>query len=166
MRRNLIIALGALTLAITVWLVFFRSSDEDLVRRAVARAAKAVEVVPGENPVLRATRVRSELLEVLAPEVAATIPELTDVGKGRDPLIGVAIAAAQLWEQAEVGTSSTRIALSEVGGVPVADVDLTATLNARRAGQPERDLRKVRFHLEKREGAWRITEVTAYPRSD
>lgn len=163
MKRNILIAIGVIVVAVTVWAVFFRGSDDDLIRKTIARAARAVEVVPGENPVLRATRVRSELLEVLAPDVSVSIPEITDVSRGRDPLIGVAIAASQAWERAEIGVSLARVTIEKAG----ADVDLTATLNANRAGGPaERDVRKCRFHLEKREGTWRITELTVYPRND
>lgn len=173
MKRNLAIGLGVVALAIAVWAVFFRGSDDDLVRRTVARMAKAVEVVPGENPVMRAARVRSELLEVLAPDVSTSIPELTDVSRGRDPLIGAAIAAGLLWQQAEIGVALARVTLEPnpagvaAGGAPGADVDMTATLSAARpGGHAERDVRKCRLHLEKRDGTWRITELTVYPRSE
>ena len=163
---NAAIGLGVVALAVALWAIFFRGSDDDLVRRTIARLAKAAEVVPGENPVLRATRVRSELLEVLAPDVAVTIPELTDLSRGRDPLVGVTVAAAQLWERADIGVALARVSI-EPTNPPSADVELTATLTASRpGGQAERDVRKCRFHLEKRDGTWRITELTVYPRNE
>jgi hypothetical protein len=163
-RRRIAIGLGVIALAGALWALFFRDADEVLVRRTIDRLARAVEVVPGENPLVRATRVRAELLEVLAPDVSVSIPELTDLSRGRDPLIGVALSAAQLWERAEVGVALARITL-EPTNPPGADVALTATLTASRpGGQPERDVRQCRFHLEKREGTWRITEITVHPR--
>ncbi len=161
MSRRAWIVVGALALAITAWALLFRRSDEDAVRATLKRAAAAVKVIEGENPVMRATRARGELLEVLAPDVAVNIPELTEVTKGRDPLIGVAIGASQLWSTAEISLSFGRITVDGDS----AFAELTATLSAaRHGGATERDIRKCTFRLLKRDGSFRISEVTAYPR--
>lgn len=164
MKRNLAIAFVSIVLAIGIWALFFRGSDDDLVRKTVRRATDAVAVKPGDNPVLRATRVRSELLEVLAPEVSASIPELGDLGHGRDPLIGAAVAAAQAWQQADIGVTFARVQIDDGKS---AFVDLSATLTATRpGGSSERDQRRCSLRLEKRDGAWRITEITVHPRQE
>ncbi len=150
--------------AIAIWALFFRGgSEEDAVREAVKRTAGAVKVISGENPVMRATRVRGELLETLAPDVSVSIPELTDLSRGRDPLIGVAIAAAQAWERAEIGISFGKVRLDP----GVAFVDATATLDATAHGSSaQRDQRRCSFRLEKRDGRWRIFEITVYPKEN
>ncbi|MBI2390777.1 MAG: nuclear transport factor 2 family protein [Deltaproteobacteria bacterium] len=160
MKRNLVIAAISIVLAVGIWALFFRGSDDDRVRKTVRRAADAVAVVPGENPVMRATRVRSELLEVLAPEVSASIPELGELGRGRDPLIGAGVAAAQAWQQADIGVTFSRVQIDDGKS---AFVDLTATLTATRHGAAsERDQRRCSLRLEKRDGTWRITEITVH----
>lgn len=161
MNRRVVIVIASVGLALLAWALFFRGSDEDAVRATLKRAADAVKVVNGENPVMRATRVRSELVELLAPDVAVNIPELTDVTKGRDPLIGVAIGAAQLWTSAEISVAFSRV---QVDG-DSAFADVTATLSAvGHGGGSERDVRKCSFRLLKRDGRFRISEVTVYPR--
>ena len=160
MNRRALIVIGSLALALSLFALFFRGSDEDAVRETVKRAANAVKVVEGENPVLRATRVRSELVDVLVPDVAVSIPELTDVTKGRDPLIGAAIGAGQLWSSAEISVSFGRV---QVDG-DAASAQVEATLSAQRGGGTERDVRKCSFRLLRRDGKFRISEVTVYPR--
>jgi hypothetical protein len=161
MKRWALIVIGSVALAFAAYALFFRGSDEDAVRATIKKTADAVKVIEGENPVMRATRVRSDLLETLLPDVAATIPELTEVNKGRDPLIGVAIAAAQLWSSAEASVAFAKV---QVDG-DSAFADVTVTLKATtHGGGTERDVRKCSFRLLKRDGTFRISEVTVYPR--
>lgn len=163
-KRWVAIAAGAIAIGIAVWALFLRGgSDDDAVREAVRRTAAAVKVVPGENPVMRATRVRSELIETIAPDVSINIPELTEVTRGRDPLIGVAIAAAQAWERADITISFGKVQLDP----GTAFVSATATLNATPHGgstAADRDTRRCSFRLEKRDGTWRIYELTVFAR--
>jgi hypothetical protein len=161
MKRWALILLGSFAISIATWALFFRGSDEDAVRATLKRAAEAVKVKEGENPVLRAARVRTELVEVLLADVAVNIPELTEVTKGRDALIGSAIAAGQLWSTADITVAFSRV---QVDGES-AFADVTATITAtRHEGGSEKDVRKCSFRLVKRDGAFRISEVTVYPR--
>jgi ketosteroid isomerase-like protein len=161
MKRWALIAIGSLALTLATWALFFRGSEEDAIRATLKRTADAVKVIDGENPVMRAARVRGELIEVLLADVAVNIPELTDVTKGRDPLIGTAIGAAQLWSTADVSIAFGRVQID--GDSAFAEV--TATLSAtRHGGETERDVRKCSFRLLKRDGRFRISEVTVYPR--
>ena len=161
MKRWALILIGAMAVSVATWALFFRGSDEDAVRATLKRTADAVRVIDGENPVMRGARVRSELLDVLVDDVAVNIPELTDVTKGRDPLIGVTIAAAQLWSRADVSVTFSRVQID--GDSAFAEV--TATLSAtRHEGTSEKDVRKCTFRLLKRDGRFRISEVTVYPR--
>lgn len=161
MNRRALIIVGTIVLALASYVMFFRQSDEDAVRALLKKTADAVKVIEGENPVMRAARVRSELLDVLRADVAATIPDLGEATKGADPLIGVAISAGQLWSSAEVSLSFGPIKIDS----DTAAVEVTATLSAKRhGGENERDTRKVSFRLIKRDGAFRISEITVYPR--
>lgn len=162
MRKHALIAAAVVVASVVLWALFLRGSDEDLVRKTVSRAAAAIQVDPTENPLLRATRVRSELLAVLAPEVSTTIPELSEPTKGRDALIGLALATSQAWQSAEATVLLSRVTMLKTEP-PSADVDATLTLAGQRGGGSQRDVRKVRLQLEKRDGAFRITEITVYP---
>jgi hypothetical protein len=163
MKRWAAIVLGSVALAVAVYALWFRDSDEERVRKTVRRAADAVAVIEGESPIMRATRVRSELIAVLAPDVSVDIPDLTELNNltsGRDPLIGVAIGATQLWQRAEIGVTFSRVQSDGAS----AFADATVTVSASRAGSAEREVRRCSFRLVKRDGVFRITEVTVYPR--
>lgn len=164
MKRTLAIVVGSFAVGALLWFLFFRSSDEEAVRAAIAKLAAAVKVIPGENPVLRGARIKGEFDDVLAKDVAVSIPELTEVTRGREPLVGVAVQAASVYEKAEVGVSMSHVQLDDAK--TSATVDATATLSAVRAGTSERDVRKVAFALKKTNDGWRITEITVWPRSD
>ena len=164
-RWAVIAALLAGVISIALWALFFRGgSDDDAVRKAVQRTAAAVKVIPGENAVMRATRVRSELIATIAPDVSINIPELTELTRGRDALIGAAIAGAAAWERADITVSFGNVQLDP----GTAFVSATATLNATPHGGSssvsDRDTRRCSFLLEKRDGNWRIYELTVFPK--
>jgi hypothetical protein len=160
-KRTVGIAIVVTAAIIAVWALFFRGSEEDKIRAAIVKAATAVKVISGENPVMRAARVKGELVEVLEKDVAYTVPDLPaeGVGKGRDPLIGAAISMASIYEEAEVTVLFSKVTI-EPGGNGASAIT-TVTLSAQRGGQRERDVRKVSFALRK-DGDWKISEVTVY----
>jgi hypothetical protein len=145
-KRTIGIAIVIAAAAVALWAIFFRGSDEDRIRAVIVKAATAVRVVEGENPVLRAARVKGDLGETLDRDVAFTVPELNasgeGVGKGRDAAVAAALSAGGLWASAQT----------------------TVTLSAIRGGQRERDVRQVSFELRKLDGEFRIVAVTVQPR--
>jgi ketosteroid isomerase-like protein len=161
-KRWVAIAGGVVAIGLAVWLLFFRGgSDEDAVREAIRRTVAAARVVPGESPVVRGARVRGEFLDTIAADVSINIPELTDVTRGRDALTAAAVAGAQAWERAEISISFGKVQIDQ----GTAFVDATANLDAtRHGGTPDRDTRRCSFRLEKRDGKWRIFELTVYPK--
>lgn len=162
-KRTLGIAIVVTAAIIAVWALFFRGSEDDKVRAAIVKAATAVRVLSGENPVMRAARVKGDLVDVVEKDVAYTVPDLPGegVGKGRDPLIGAAISISSVYEEAEVTVVFSKVTI-EPGGNG-ASATTTVTLSAQRGGQRERDVRKVSFGLRK-DGDWKISEVTVYPK--
>lgn len=164
-RRWIAIAAGVVSVGVAVWLLFFRGgSDEDAIRAVIKRTFAAARVIPGENPVMRGARVRGEFVETIAQDVSINIPELSSDGgvtRGRDALVGAAVAGAQAWERAEISVSIGKVQLDPSG----AFVDATAHLDATRpGGTPDRDTRRCSFRLEKRDGKWRIYELTVDPK--
>ncbi|MGZ3416456.1 MAG: hypothetical protein ACXVEF_04115 [Polyangiales bacterium] len=160
-KRSLGIAIVGIAVTIIIWALFFRGSEEDRIRAAIVKAAAAVKVIPGENPVMRAARVKGDLVDVMEKDVAFSVPELNDVGKGRDPLVGAAISISSVFEEADVNVVFSQVTI-EPGGHSAA-ATTTVTLSAMRGGQRERDVRKVSFVLRK-DAEWRISEVTVYPK--
>lgn len=162
MNRRIMIAALAIAVAVGIYAFFFYGSEADAVRRAVQRTAAAVKVIPDENPVMRATRVRGELNDTVAKDVSVTIPELGDLARGRDALTGTVIAAAQAWSTADIAMTLAKVQLDPDN---TAFVDATAVLSAsRHGGSTDRDTRRCTFRLRKLEGKWRIEEITVYPK--
>lgn len=163
--RGAVAIAAVFVLGAAIYWLFFRGGSEDAaVREAIERTVAAARVIPGENPVMRATRIRDEYVETISQDVSINIPELSvteGATRGRDALIGAAVAGVQAWERAEITVSFGRIQIDPLG----AFVEATANLNAtRHGGTPDRDARKCSFRLEKRDGKWRIQELTVYPK--
>jgi hypothetical protein len=165
-KRTIGIAIVIAAAAVALWAIFFRGSDEDRIRAVIVKAATAVRVVEGENPVLRAARVKGDLGETLDRDVAFTVPELNasgeGVGKGRDAAVAAALSAGGLWSSAEVSIAFSRVTVDPGGNT--ASAQTTVTLSAIRGGQRERDVRQVSFELRKLDGEFRIVAVTVQPR--
>ncbi len=165
--RPIVIAVGSLVLALGIWAIFFRGSDEDAVRKVVARLSTIAKVDGVENPVMRATRVRSEVHEVFAPDAKAIISELSEAPLGRDGVLGAAMQAPQLWATVDLSISGVRVQIDPPLGAGVkksARVDALALLSgARHGGTNDRDTRRIAVRLEERDGAFRIVELTVYP---
>lgn len=167
MSRRFAIAIGCAVAALAIWFFVFRAGDEQRVRDLLARLARAAEVTPGENPVLRATRVREVIVETVAKDVSFQIAGLAEPSRGRDALIALAAQAPQVFAKAEVSLSGLRVAIDERAKPKSAHVEGDATvIGARHGGGEERDRRRVSFTLEERDGAFRVTEVTVYPPKD
>ena len=160
-KRAIGIAIVGVLLAIGIWALFSRGSEDDRIRQAIVKAAGAVKVVSGENPVMRAARVKGDLVEVMEKDVSFSVPELNDVGKGRDALIAAALGLGSVFEEADVTVVFSQVAIDPGGAGAAATT--TVTLSSIRGGQRERDVRRVSFVLRK-DGDWRISEVTVYPK--
>jgi hypothetical protein len=162
-KRTVGIAIVVTAALIAVWALFFRGSEEDRVRAAIMKAASVVKVVSGENPIVRAARVKGDLVEVVEKDVSYTVPDLPGegVGKGRDPLIAAAVSIASVYEEAEVTVAFGDVTIEPSGKGAAATT--TVTLSAQRGGRRERDVRKVSFALRK-DGEWKIAELTVYPK--
>ena len=167
MSRRFVIAIGCALAALAIWFLVFRGGDEQRVRELLGRLASAAEVSPGENPVLRATRVRSVVVESVAPDVSFEIAGLSEPGRGRDALVALAAQAPQLFQKAEVSLSGLRITVDDRTKPKSAHAEGDATVvGVRHGGAEERDRRHVSFRLVERDGAFRVTEVTVYPPKD
>ncbi len=163
MRNKVLAGTLAVAIAAAIYFGFFARSDEEQIRKAVARLAHAVEVRPDDsNVIVRTARVRSELNEVLDENVHVSVPELTNLRQGRREVAEAASQASLAYRSAEIDVADLQIKFdpthesAKAGG--------RATLRATtRAGEDRRDMRAVDFLLRKDGGAWRITSVTVWP---
>lgn len=162
-RRALAVGAAVLGLAIVLYAVFSKKSDEELIRDQLDRLATTVRVSgPDENPIFRGTRMKDAFETLFVPNVRVDVSELTPISSGRAELVGVATRAGTLFRSAEVEISADRVEL--IAGGTSAKVSGSATLVGDRGSGPERDERKVSFGFVKTNDGWRIDSVAVAPR--
>jgi hypothetical protein len=163
------LAIGAIVLGVivTVWAVFGRKSDEELIKEQLDNLALAIRVEnPDENPIFRASRLKEKFGDLFTPNVRVTVPELEGAMaiKGREDLVKVATRAGTYWRSAEVSFSDVEIV--QAGGENNRKVDATALLTAEEHGEPRRDERHVTFGFTKGDGDWKIDSMSVSPKAE
>lgn len=146
-------------LGLVVYALFFAEDDADRIRERLEQLEAAVEVKPQENVVIRAARVRKELVEIFVKDVHFEIPELLENQSGRKELIGVASSAPQQFRAARIDTDGLRIDIDDAGESAVCTGNVTLA-GVRQSGEPARDERTVSIRLDEIEGEWRIVSFT------
>lgn len=161
MRKKAIAGAIAAILAAAIYFVFFAGTDEEKIRGAIERLAKAVQVTADDgNPILKTARVRSELAAVLTDDAHVTVPEL-GTKQGRDSIAEMAVQGSLAYRSAEVDMHDLQIKLDDAK--TTAKVGARAHLRATtRAGEEQRDQRAVDFLLRKTEGRWKIASITVW----
>jgi hypothetical protein len=159
------VALGCLAVAaVALWLTFFRSSEEDLIKKVLGDFAKIVMVKDGDTILSRTARLRSRLKDVVDDDVRVNVAELSLDVRGRTKLEDDAAKAGLVFETADCELTSLSIKVDPVG--TVATVDGVALVTAVRRGERKIDKRDVHFLLHK-DGDWKITTIdVAVPRND
>lgn len=162
-RRALGVGAAVLGLAILLYAVFAKKSDEELIRDQLDLLATTVRVSgPDENPIFRGKRMKDRFETLFTPNVRVDIAELTPISSGRAELVGVATRAGTVFRTADVEVSADSVEL--IAGGTSAKVSGSATLVGDRGSGPERDERKVSFGLSKTQDGWRIDSVAVQPR--
>ncbi|MCK6536920.1 MAG: nuclear transport factor 2 family protein [Polyangiaceae bacterium] len=162
-RRALAVAAALLGVAIVLYALLARKSDEELIRDQLDLLATTVRVSgPDENPIFRGKRMKDRFETLFTPNVRVDIAELTPIASGRAELVGVATRAGSVFRTADVEISADSVEL--IAGGTSAKVSGSATLVGDRGSGPERDERKVSFGLSKTQDGWRIDSVAVQPR--
>lgn len=162
-RRALAVAAALLGVAIVLYALLARKSDEELIRDQLDLLATTVRVSgPDENPIFRGKRMKARFETLFTPNVRVDIAELTPIASGRAELVGVATRAGSVFRTVDVEISADSVEL--IAGGTSAKVSGSATLVGDRGSGPERDERKVSFGLSKTQDGWRIDSVAVQPR--
>lgn len=162
-RRALAVVAALLGVAIVLYALLARKSDEELIRDQLDLLATTVRVSgPDENPIFRGKRMKDRFETLFTPNVRVDIAELTPIASGRAELVGVATRAGSVFRTADVEISADSVEL--IAGGTSAKVSGSATLVGDRGSGPERDERKVSFGLSKTQDGWRIDSVAVQPR--
>ncbi|MCE7935390.1 MAG: hypothetical protein DYG96_12500 [Chlorobi bacterium CHB2] len=162
-RRALAVVAALLGVAVVLYALLARKSDEELIRDQLDLLATTVRVSgPDENPIFRGKRMKDRFETLFTPNVRVDIAELTPIASGRAELVGVATRAGSVFRTADVEISADSVEL--IAGGTSAKVSGSATLVGDRGSGPERDERKVSFGLSKTQDGWRIDSVAVQPR--
>jgi hypothetical protein len=164
-KRWLAIAAVALGLGAVLLALFARPTHEERIRKQLDRLAQVVSAGSDEsNPVLRGARLKREFSELFSADVAVTIPDLGNPVRGRDELAALAARAGMGFQRVEVALSKIDVQVD--ANETRAQVRSVATVTGTRAGELERDQRRVRFGFSRQDGEWLIDLVAVGARPD
>jgi hypothetical protein len=157
MSKKLGVVLGCVAVALVVLgFTFFRSSDEDKVRKTLNTFGQIVMVKEGDTILSRTARLRSRMKEVVDEDVRVNVSELNIDVRGRTKLEEDAAKAGLLYAKADVDFTSVSIKIDPQA--TMATVDAVALVTATRGGERQVDKRDVHFLLRK-DGDWKITTI-------
>src|SRR6185436_9180248 len=159
-RTGLVVAVAA-ALAILGYALFFRETDESRIRKRLAALAAAVRIDPAaRDPLARALRIERAFAAGVSPGVRVQVPELGDVGGGRDGLLQLAVSSAGMFSSMQLGFERVRVQLAP--GSRSAAVDASAVLSTtEHGGGSQRRTKRLDLRFENVEGEWRLAHVVA-----
>jgi ketosteroid isomerase-like protein len=154
-----LIGLGAAGVAAVTFGVFFMSSDEDEIR-ALCDKLEAALTFPAErgNPAFFALALKEKLSEVLAPNAQMIVPEAGEGSLGIQAVVGGAMRIAESYKSAGVELEDLKITIN--GSLATVEGRAVATA-FEHGGAPQRHERRVSMEVEKIDGDWRFTRITA-----
>lgn len=147
---------GAAALA---YVLFLRPRDEARVRRQIAALADAVSIDASErDPRARAIRVQQVFRRVFTRSVQVDIADLVEDKHGRDELAGMAVSAAETFDDLTLDFGDVRVEVDRPGGIARASSVVTLT-GTDHDGHPQREARDVTMRFESVRGEWRIAAI-------
>lgn len=155
------IGLGAAGVVAISFGVFFMSSDEDEIRALCERLELAL-TFPADrgNPAFFALAFKEKLADVLAPNAEVVVPEAGEGALGIQALVGGAMQVAGNYQSAAVDLEDLKISIVSDTQAAV-EGRAVATALEHTGGPPRRHERRVRMDVEKIDGRWRFTRITA-----
>lgn len=155
-RRWAVAAACGVVAAVALYFTFFGKSDEDQIRKALTTLTKSVAVRENENPIARLARIKSDLKDVAADDVAVDVRELDIRVTGRPKLAENATQVAAVYTSASCDLGSLTIKIDPTGNS--AKADAVAEVSGVTRGERRSDRRDVHFLLRK-DGGWKITSI-------
>lgn len=139
--------------------VFFMSNDEDEIR-ALCERLEAALTFPAErgNPAFFALGLKEKLSAVLAPNAQVIVPEAGEGPLGIQAVVGGAMKIAGNFKSAGVDLEDLTITID--GSRATVEGRAVATA-FEHGGGPRRHERRVRMEVDKIDGDWRFTRITA-----
>ena len=139
--------------------MFFMSSDEDEIR-ALCNKLEAALTFPAErgNPAFFALALKEKLGEVMAPNAQVVVPEAGEGPLGIQAVVGGAMRIGESYKSAGVELEDLKITIN--GSQATVEGRAVATA-FEHGGGPQRHERRVRMEVEKIDGDWRFTRITA-----
>lgn len=151
------LVLGCAILAsVALGLTFFRTSEEDQIKKTLEELVRIVAVKEGDTLISRAARLRSQLKDVVADDVRVDVSELGLDVRGRQKLADDATKAGLMFQRADCALVHLSIKVDPGGTVATADG--VALVTAVRGGERRGDERDVHFLLRK-DGAWKVSTI-------
>ena len=158
------IALGA---SLVVYALFFAKTEQEQIRSRLQELSASVRRKDArESDAVRSARLRKDFGELFAKDVTLAVPELGSATQGRSALIEFAASAPQEFAELDLSLDALRVQLDESKehAIAIGQAQLSAT---RREGTREKETRTVSLRLDKRNGEWRIVDVSvAGPNGD
>jgi hypothetical protein len=162
MRRIWAVAVVVGLLSAMAFFFARRQSDDDQLQAQLARLAAAVHVSEGSNPIVRVAHVRSEFSEIFDEPVHASVADIpATLPTTRRELADTAVGLTSYFRTLDASFSEIEIKID--GSKTIAQVAATARLTAT-GGSSVRATRPVNLLFYKKDGAWRITSVTVWPK--
>jgi long-subunit acyl-CoA synthetase (AMP-forming) len=153
----------AVVASVALCLTFFRTSEEERIRKVLDELTMVVAIKEGDTILSRTARVRSGLQPIVDDDVRVNVAELNIDVRGRAKLEEDAIKVGLLYRSADCDLTNVRIKLDPQA--TVATVDAVARVTASRGGERQVDERDVHFLLRK-DGDWKIRTIDVAPRRD
>jgi hypothetical protein len=144
-------------IGIVGYALFSQKTPEERIREKLEHLSEVIRVgEEQENPVMRATRLNGQFVDLFDKDVRAEIPELSNPIEGRKELVQLA-ARAHFWVRTlDVDFSRVDIEAGEVNARASGPARISGT---RTSGEPEKGERQVRFTFTQIDSEWKIDSV-------
>jgi hypothetical protein len=161
-RRSLAIVGVVIGLALILYALFGRQSDEERIRARLQRLADVVSFSEPGNVVARGLTLKGAFRDAFTDSIRGEIPELGSARTSRESLVELGLQSTRFARSLSLDFSEIAI---EVDATRTSG-DVTATAEVRavtREGEERWDDRSVRFLFAKTSDGWQIARFRVIP---
>jgi hypothetical protein len=166
-RRALGGVAAAVAVAVLVWFAL-RPSDESRIRAKLKALSAAVQVKAADmqvNPIGRMAHVSGAFESLFEPDVRVSVPDVPQLGNGRQALVTAMVAAPSYVRTLDVDFDDVNVTIDP--SATSAAVGATASVRLLdRDGRSRAGKRAVDFRFVKIDGDWLITTATVWAKDD
>jgi hypothetical protein len=165
--RNAGIAGAVAALVAGIWFAT-RPGDEARIREQLEKLSRVVHITDDDmqtNALGRLAHVNDALKSLVDHDVRVSVPEVPQIGSGRQELAQLITGAPRYLTTFDVDFKSVTIKLDDAR--VTAAVGATGDVSAHeRGGRVRDDQRAIDFRFAKQDGAWIITTITVWAPDD